>query len=81
MKALRDAVIQFNTAETQIKDEEIRQKNLKSRLEKIVKEKIAIEEEISSLQRQLKSISNSLIPLLDIDNILHKAEEDGEAYT
>ena len=39
MKALRDALIQFNTAETQIKNEEMRQKNLKSRLEKIVKEK------------------------------------------
>ncbi len=79
MKALRDALIQFTTAEEQIKNEEIRQKNLKSRLEKIVKEKIAIEEEISRLQGQLKSISNSLIPLEDIDNILHKAEEVGEA--
>ena len=78
MKALRDALIHFNTAETQIKNEEMRQKNLKSRLERIVKEKVAIEEEISSLEVQLKSISNSLIPLLDIDNILHKAEEHGE---
>ncbi|MGA8842115.1 MAG: hypothetical protein WB511_00880, partial [Nitrososphaeraceae archaeon] len=78
MKALRDALIQFNTAETQIKNEEMRQKNLKSRLERTVKEKVVIEEEISSLEVQLKSISNSLIPLLDIDNILHKAEEHGE---
>ena len=78
MKALRDALIQFNTAETQIKNEEMRQKNLKSRLERTVKEKVVIEEEISSLEVQLKSISNSLIPLLDIDNILHKAEENGE---
>ena len=78
MSALRDALIKFNNAEKQIENEIYRKKKAEHQFAKMEKEKELIDHEISDIKQELNDLSKSLISLMNIDDVLHKAEKDDE---
>ena len=78
MKALRDVLLQFNTAKKQIEQEKNTKEKAEERLEKIKKRKESLEQEISDLDEKLNNKSKSFSSLGDVDDVLRKAEKDEE---
>lgn len=79
LKALRDALIQFDNAEKQVKQEEERKERTEVNLNKITEKKNLIEKKISELENKLIDFSKKLVSFGDVDNILQHAENTEES--
>jgi len=79
VKALRDALIQFNNTEKQIEQEQARKEKTKENFDKIKRKKELVEQKILELGRDLKEISKKIVLLCDVDDELQKAENYKES--
>ncbi|MGI0062803.1 MAG: hypothetical protein ACREBA_10170, partial [Nitrosotalea sp.] len=79
VKALRDALIQFNDIKKQIEKEQFIKEKTNEDLNKIRRKKESVEQKILELKRDLKTISKKMVLLDDVDVVLQKAEDYEES--
>jgi len=78
VKALRDALIEFNNITNQLEQERFRKTKGKENLDKIKAKKESVEKEILELQRELKDISKKIDLMDDVNAELQKVENHEE---